>query len=112
MELGFKIEGPSLMCVDNLACIYIINDKKPTSRTRHIEVQLFAIQLWPENGEIIMRHIPGVINACDGEGDNPSSSVSSSVSIAEGDATTTPATIDEASISTSTAHLSSIDQHE
>jgi hypothetical protein len=50
---------------DNLAAIAMINQKKPTSRSRHIDIQYFAIQEWKRRGLIVMRHIPGVINVAD-----------------------------------------------
>ena len=34
-------------------------------RSRHIDIQHFAIQDWAEAGDIIMRHIPGIINPPD-----------------------------------------------
>ena len=64
-ELGFLKDGPSRCYTDNLANISIVNDLKPTPRTRHIEVQHFAIQSWREAGEIVMSHIAGQINPSD-----------------------------------------------
>ena len=43
-ELGFLREGPTRCFVDNLACVNIVNENKPTPRTRPIEIQHFAIQ--------------------------------------------------------------------
>jgi hypothetical protein len=64
-ELGFAQEGPTPLYEDNLAAIAMINQKKPTSRSRHIDIQYFAIQEWKRRGLIVMRHIPGVINVAD-----------------------------------------------
>ena len=43
----------------------MINARVPTDRSRHIAIQFFAIQQWKENGDIIMDHIPGIINPSD-----------------------------------------------
>ena len=48
-----------------MAAIAMINDRKPTPRSRHIGIQHFAIQEWRQRGEIILHHIPGVLNAAD-----------------------------------------------
>ena len=64
-DLGLEMKDPTPLYVDNQVCIHIINTRRPTSRTRHIEVQFFAVQSWRKNGEIVMRHIPGVINGSD-----------------------------------------------
>jgi len=45
----------------------MVNDSKPTARSRQIDVQHFAIQEWQDQGEIEMKHIPGVINPVDDE---------------------------------------------
>jgi len=43
----------------------MINENKPTPRSRHIDIQHFAIQEWQSNGSIKMFYIPGVINPSD-----------------------------------------------
>jgi hypothetical protein len=43
----------------------IINDNKPTPRSRHIDIQHFAIQEWRDEGILKAVHIPGVINPSD-----------------------------------------------
>ena len=43
----------------------MINAKVPTERSRHIDIQHFAIQDWKESGDLIMKHISGMINASD-----------------------------------------------
>ena len=48
-----------------MAAIMIINAKKPTERSRHIDIQYFAIQGWKDAGDIEMHFIPGVINPAD-----------------------------------------------
>ena len=64
-ELDFDFEGPSVIYEDNMAAIAMINSKKPTERTRHIDVQHFAIQEWRDDNKIVMRHLPGAINPAD-----------------------------------------------
>ena len=43
----------------------MINARHPTERSRHILIQFFAIQDWKEAGDIVLRHIPGVLNPAD-----------------------------------------------
>jgi hypothetical protein len=50
---------------DNMAAIAMINERKPTPRSRHIDIQYFAIQEWRARGIIKMVHLPGVINNAD-----------------------------------------------
>ena len=63
--LGFPQEGPTPIFEDNVSAINMINSRIPTERSRHIDIQHFAIQDWAENKDIFMRHIPGVINPPD-----------------------------------------------
>ena len=58
-------DNPTVIYIDNEAAIAMINERKPTTRSRHIDIQYFAIQEWRARGEIITRHIPGVINPAD-----------------------------------------------
>ena len=57
--------GVTPLLVDNQAAIAMVNEKRPTPRARHIEIQHFAIQQWRDKGDIILRHCPGIINASD-----------------------------------------------
>eukprot|EP00980_Cylindrotheca_fusiformis_P018583 scaffold6159_cov207-Cylindrotheca_fusiformis.AAC.1 len=43
----------------------MINARIPTERSRHILIQFFAIQDWKDAGDIILHHIPGIINPSD-----------------------------------------------
>jgi hypothetical protein len=56
---------PPLPYIDNISAIQIINTRRPTERTRHIDIQAIAIQDWKEKGDILMHHILGVINPSD-----------------------------------------------
>ena len=64
-ELGFPPDGPTKLHEDNASTIKIANARQPTERSRHIDIQFFAIQDWKDNGDIVMEHIPGVINPSD-----------------------------------------------
>jgi hypothetical protein len=65
IDLNFPPNGPTLIYEDNLFAIQIINARQPTDRSRHIDIQYFAIQDWKDNGDILLAHIPGVINPAD-----------------------------------------------
>jgi len=43
----------------------MINQQKPTTHSRHIDVQFFAIQDWRRPGDIVMKHITGILNMAD-----------------------------------------------
>ena len=64
-QLGFVQDKPTPLYVDNQAAIAMINERRPTPRSRHIDIQHFAIQEWRAAREIEMHHIPGVINPSD-----------------------------------------------
>ena len=64
-DLGFAQTGPTPLCEDNQAAIAMINERKPTPRSHHIDIQHFAIQEWRQRGIVEMRFIPGVINPAD-----------------------------------------------
>lgn len=64
-ELGYTQPGPTVLYEDNQAAILMINASRPTPRSRHIDIQHFAIQEWKVNGDIILCHIPGIINPAD-----------------------------------------------
>jgi len=64
-DLGFPPKGPTTMYCDNQSAINMINARVPTERSRHIDIQHFAIQDWKDSGAIVMEFIPGVINPSD-----------------------------------------------
>jgi Reverse transcriptase (RNA-dependent DNA polymerase)/GAG-pre-integrase domain len=64
-ELGYPQHDPTTLYEDNAAAILMINASRPTPRSRHIDIQHFAIQEWKANREIILAHIPGIINSAD-----------------------------------------------
>ena len=66
-ELGYEQSEPTPIYIDNISALQIINDNtSPTERTCHIDIRYFAIQDWRENQDILMFHIPGVVNPSDG----------------------------------------------
>ena len=66
-ELGFKQHSPTLLYEDNQAVINVVNNEKPTSNLRHVEIQHFAIQQWRANGDIELKYIPTAINCSDAQ---------------------------------------------
>ena len=61
-ELGFKQNKPTPIYEVNKPTIDIVAPQKPTKRTRHIDIQFFAIQDWIHRSkDIQLLHIPGVI---------------------------------------------------
>jgi hypothetical protein len=64
-EFGIPQDDPTPLYEDNISAIAMINERKPTANSRHIDIQHFAIQEWQKRGIIIMRHLPGVINVAD-----------------------------------------------
>ncbi len=57
--------GPTRLFIDNMAALHMINEKRPTPRARHIDIQHFAIQEWCDRKDIIMEHLPGILNPSD-----------------------------------------------
>ena len=65
LQLGFRQTGPTPLFEDNMSAINMVNNRVPTQRSRHIDIQAFAIQDWRDQGDILMEHIPGIINISD-----------------------------------------------
>lgn len=66
-ELGFPPAGPTVLHEDNQAAIEMINHSKPTARSRHVDIQHFAIQEWQRRGLVTMQYIPTSLNVSDAE---------------------------------------------
>ena len=64
-QLGFAQTGPTPIYEDNMSAINMINSKIPTERSRHIDIQHFAIQDWKDAQDIVMHHIAGILNPAD-----------------------------------------------
>ena len=68
MQLGIPQDSPTPIYSDNESAIKIVNNNRmPTDRIRHIDIQWFAIQDWKENNEIILKHIPGILQPSDAQ---------------------------------------------
>ena len=63
--LGFSPPGPTILYEDNASAIKIVNARHTTDRSRHIDIQYFAIQDWKEAGDIEMKFISGAVNPSD-----------------------------------------------
>ena len=50
---------------DNMSALNMVNSKIPTERSRHIDIQHFAIQDWKDAQDIVMHHIAGILNPAD-----------------------------------------------
>ena len=65
-QLGYEQKQPTPIHIDNMSALQIINNNtSPTERTRHLDIRYYAIQDWREAGDIVMEHIPGVLNPSD-----------------------------------------------
>jgi hypothetical protein len=65
LELGYPQIGPTTLFEDNAAAILMVNASRPTPRARHNDIQHFALQEWKANQEIVLSHIPGIVNSAD-----------------------------------------------
>ena len=64
-ELGFRHREPTILSEDGVSAIKIVTARHTTDRSRHIDIQYFAIQDWKEAGDVEMRFINGSINPSD-----------------------------------------------
>ena len=64
-ELGFPPSGPTLIYEDNMATIAMVNENKPTTRSRHIDIQHFALQEWRARGIVKLVYLATTINPAD-----------------------------------------------
>ena len=64
-KLGYSIDTPTILYINNKAAIAMVNEDRPTLRARHIDIQHFAIQEWRKQAIISLRHIAGVLNPAD-----------------------------------------------
>jgi hypothetical protein len=64
-ELGYIQEDPTPIFDDNDSTIKIVNHSRPTERSRHIDIRYFGLQQWRALGDIVLQHIPGIINPAD-----------------------------------------------
>jgi len=64
-ELGYTQSEPTPIYEDNDSAIKIVNHNRPTDRSRHIEIRFFALQHWRLMRDILLVHLPGVVNPAD-----------------------------------------------
>ena len=64
-QIGFPPVGPTILFEDNASAIRMINNNRPTERSRHIDIAWFAIQDWRAAGDVVLRHIAGTLNPSD-----------------------------------------------
>jgi hypothetical protein len=65
LEFSIPQDGLMPLYKDNISAIAMINERNPTSSSRHIDIQYFAIQEWQHHGIIVLHHLPGIINVAD-----------------------------------------------
>jgi hypothetical protein len=64
-QLGFAQTAPTILHEDNESTIKMVNADKPTERSRHIDIQYFAIQDWRKAGQVFLTHLRGILNPSD-----------------------------------------------
>ena len=64
-ELGHTQTEPTPTCEDNDSAIKIVNHSRATDRSRHVQIRHFALQHWRLRKDIILIHLPGVVNPAD-----------------------------------------------
>jgi len=64
-ELGCTQTEPTPICEDNDSAIKIVNHSRPTDCSCHVEIRCFALQHWRLMKDIILIHLPGVVNPAD-----------------------------------------------
>ena len=66
-QLGYEQTKPTPIHIDNMSALQIIinNNTSPTERTQHLDIRYYAIQDWCEAADLILEHIPGILNPCD-----------------------------------------------
>ena len=60
MDFWLSTTGPTPLYEDNMPVINMINNHVPTKRSRHIDIQYFAIRDWAEAKDIVILHIPDI----------------------------------------------------
>jgi len=64
-ELGYAQNEPTPIYEDIDSAISIVNHNRPTDRSRHVKIRYFALQHWHLVKDIILIHLPGVVNLAD-----------------------------------------------
>jgi hypothetical protein len=61
-ELGFPQADATVLCEDNQAAIFMVNERKPAPQVRHVDAQHFAVQEWQERKIARPEHIATALN--------------------------------------------------
>jgi hypothetical protein len=64
-ELSFTQTEATVLCEDNQAAIFKVNERKPTPQVCHVDIQHFAVQKWRERKIVWPEHIPTAANPAD-----------------------------------------------
>ena len=64
-QIGIPQEKATEIAEDNKATMDIVNEGKPTKRTRHVDIQTFAVQEWRLGGILILKKIHTTVNPAD-----------------------------------------------
>jgi len=64
-ELGYTQTEPCPIYEDNDSVIKIVNHNRPTDCPCHVKIRYFALQHWRLMKDIILIHLPGVVNPAD-----------------------------------------------
>jgi hypothetical protein len=65
VDLRFPLNGPTTMGEDNEGTIMIAHHRRPSGRTRHMDLQLCATQEWVQQGLMIFFKVNGQANPAD-----------------------------------------------
>ena len=66
MESGFKQNESTIIHIDNLPALNIINNNtNPTQRSRHCDIRFFQLQDWREELTLSCKHVKGILNPSD-----------------------------------------------
>jgi hypothetical protein len=65
IELGLPQPDATHHYEDNAASIMMANAKRPTERSRHVDIQHFVLQQWFQNNDVLLEHVRGTINPSD-----------------------------------------------
>jgi hypothetical protein len=65
IELGLPQSDATRLYKDNAATIMMANAKRPTERSRHVDIQNVALQQWVQNNDALLKHVNGTINPSD-----------------------------------------------
>jgi hypothetical protein len=65
IELGLPQSEATRLYEDNAATIMMADTKRPTERSRHVDMQQFTLQQWVQNKIAILEHVRGTLNPSD-----------------------------------------------